>query len=38
MMRLTARNAGLVELGFGLAVGRGLRALAGLSPQQRCRA
>ena len=38
MVRLHARNAGLVELGFGLDVHRGLQAIAGLSPQQRCNA
>ena len=36
MVRLHARNAGLVELKFGLDVHRGLQTLAGLSPQQRC--
>ena len=36
LTRLTVRHAGLVELGFRLSVGRGLRTLAGLSTQQRC--
>jgi hypothetical protein len=36
MTRLVVRHPGLVELGFRLSVGRGLQALAGLSPQQRC--
>ncbi|MDX6475178.1 MAG: hypothetical protein QOH95_689 [Gaiellaceae bacterium] len=36
MVALHVRNAGLVELNFGLDVHRGLQALAGLSPQQRC--
>jgi hypothetical protein len=36
LTRLTVRHAGLVELGFRLSVGRGLRTLAGLSTQQHC--
>jgi hypothetical protein len=36
MVDLYARHAGLVELDFGLNVHRGLQALAGTSPQQRC--
>jgi len=36
MVSLHARNAGLVELRFGVDVQHGLRALAGLSPQRRC--
>ncbi len=36
MTRLYVRHAGLVELRFGLDVQRGLQALAGLSPLQRC--
>ena len=36
MTRLSVRHAGLVELAFGLTVGRGLATLAGLAPQQRC--
>jgi hypothetical protein len=38
MLALQARRAGLVELRFGLDVHRGLQALAGRSPQQRCTA
>jgi hypothetical protein len=36
MVRLHARSAGLVELRFGIDVHRGLQALAGRSPEQRC--
>jgi hypothetical protein len=36
MVLLHARHAGLVELRFGVDVQRGLQALAGRSPRQRC--
>jgi hypothetical protein len=36
MVRLTVRHAGLTELAFGVSVGRGLQALAGVTPRERC--
>jgi hypothetical protein len=36
LVRLTVANAGLTELGFGVSVHRGLQALAGVTPHERC--
>ena len=36
LVRLTVPNAGLTELSFGVSVQRGLQALAGVTPQERC--
>jgi hypothetical protein len=36
LVRLTVPNPGLTELSFGVSVHRGLQALAGRTPQERC--
>ncbi len=36
LVRLTVPHAGLTELSFGVSVQRGLQALAGVTPQERC--
>jgi hypothetical protein len=36
LVQLTVPNAGLTELSFGVSVHRGLQALAGVTPQERC--
>jgi hypothetical protein len=36
LVRLTIPHAGLTELNFGVSVHRGLQALAGVTPQERC--